>query len=112
MLYDLTVFQKVYDFLFWLKPTVQRFAKVHKYSLGVELEKETMGLIKQIVRTNLKRVDKAKDIDECLVHYEIIKILIRITKDYRLLSLPQYEFAAGNLDEIGRLLGGWRRKFS
>ena len=37
MLYDLTIFQKAYDFLLWVKPTVQRFAKVHKYSLGVQL---------------------------------------------------------------------------
>jgi len=70
MLYNLIVFQKVYDFLFWLKPTVQRFTKVHKYSLGVELEKETMDLIKQIVRANLKRNDKVKDIDECLMTQE------------------------------------------
>ena len=112
MLCNLIVFQKVYDFLFWLKPTVQRFAKVHKYSLGVELEKETMDLIKQIVRANLKRDDKVKDIDECLVCYETIKILVRVAKDYRLLSLKQYEFAAQNLNEIGNLLGGWRKKFS
>ena len=53
MLYDLNVFQKVYDFLFWLKPTVQRFAKIHKYSLGLELEKQVVKLLKNIINTNL-----------------------------------------------------------
>ncbi len=112
MLYDLTIFQKAYDFLLWIKPTVQRFTKVHKYSLGIELEKETIELLKQIVRTNFKKDDRKKDIEECFVHYEIIKILIRVSKDYHLLNLKQYEFASQKLDEIGKLLGGWYKKFS
>jgi hypothetical protein len=112
MLSDLKIFQKVYDFLFWLKPTVQRFTKVHKYSLGIELEKETLSLLKQIIRANFKKTDRQESIEECLVHYEIIKILIRIAKDYHLLNLRQYEFAAQKLDEIGKLLGGWRKRFS
>ena len=112
MLYDLKVFQKVYDFLLWTNPTIQRFAKVHKYGLGVELEKETTELVKQIIRANFRKTDRGKDIEECLVHYEIIKILIRMSKDYHLLSLRQYEFAAQELNEIGKLLGGWYKKFS
>jgi len=110
MLYDLKVFQKVYDFFLWVKPTVQRFAKVHKYSLGVQLENEAIELLKQIVKTNFKK-EKKEFIQECFVHYEIVKILIRLSKDYKLLSIKQYEFAAKELDEIGKLLGGWYKRF-
>ena len=111
MLYDLTIFQKAYDFLLWVKPTVQRFAKVHKYSLGVQLENESLGLVQQIIRTNFKRGNKSELIDECFVRYETIKVLIRLSKDFKLLTIKQYEFASKELDEIGRLLGGWRRRF-
>ena len=112
MLRDLKIFQKTYDFLLWIKPTVQRFAKVHKYSLGAQLENETILLVKQIIRTNLKKGNKAELIEECFINYEIIKILIRLSKDYNLLTVKQYEFAVKGLDEIGRLLGGWYKKFS
>lgn len=112
MLYDLKIFQKTYDFLVWIKSAVQRFAKVHKYSLGIQLENETIELVKQIIKTNFKRGDKSELIDECFVHYEMIKVLIRLSKDYKLLTMKQYEFASKELDEIGRLLGGWRRRFS
>lgn len=111
MLYDLRVFQKTYDFLFWLKPTVQRFAKIHKYSLGLQLEKETIELLKQIARANFRRGDKKEFIEECFIHYEIIKILIRLSGDYKLLNSRQYEFASRELEEIGNLLGGWYKKF-
>jgi len=34
MIQDLIIFQKTYDFLLWLKPVTQKFAKAHKYGLG------------------------------------------------------------------------------
>ena len=80
--------------------------------MGIELEKETIELLKQVVRANYKKDDRKKDIEKCFVHYEIIKILIRISKDYHLLNIKQYEFVAKELNEIGRLLGGWYKKFS
>jgi len=112
MLSDLKIFQKAYDFLLWIKPTVQRFAKVHKYSLGIQLENEAIKLLKQIVRANLQRGSKKKDIEECFVHYETVKILIRLSRKFNLLSKKQYEFAARELVEIGKLLGGWYKSFS
>ena len=110
MISDLIVFQKTYDFLLWIKPTVQRFAKVHKYGLGVELEQETLRLLRQIIRANMFKIEKRKHIAECFVNYETVKIFIRLSKDYNLLSIKQYEYAATRLDEIGRLLGGWYKK--
>ena len=111
MLSDLKIFQKTYDFLLWLQPTVQRFAKVHKYSLGIQLENESIQLLKQIIRANFKKGNKTELIGECVVHHETVKFLIRLSQEYKLLSIKQYEFAVKNLSEIGRLLGGWHRKF-
>lgn len=112
MLQDLKIFQKTYDFLFWIKPTVQRFAKVHKYSLGLQLENEALELLKSVIRANLSRDDKKRLIQECLVHYEVVRILIRLSKDFKLLSVRQYEFAARELEIIGRLLSGWQERFN
>lgn len=112
MLQDLTLFQKTYDFLLWVKPTVQRFQKSHKYSLGIQLENETLEMLKCIIRANLSRNKKAEIIDEALVRYETVKVLIRLAKDFRLLNIKQYEFAAVNLVEIGKLLGGWKKRFA
>lgn len=112
MLYDLHLFQKVYDFLLWIKPTVQRFTKVHKYSLGVQLENEVIELLKEIVRANFQKGNRRELIEECFVHYEIIKVLIRLGREFNLLSKSQYEFVAKELIEIGKLLGGWYKRFS
>ncbi len=112
MIQNLKIFQKVYDFLLWTNPTIQRFSKAHKYSLGIELQKEVIEFLRNIVKANLSRTNKKAEIEKCLVHYEIVKVFIRLSKDYKLLSLRQYEFACKKLDEIGKLLGGWYKRFS
>ena len=38
-----------------------------------------------------------------------IRYLLRLAKDLKLLSLDSYAFAAERLDEIGRMVGGWRK---
>ncbi len=112
MLHDLKIFQKTYDFLFWIKPVVQRFSKSHKYSLGLQLETEVLYLLKYITRANMSRDNKRALIQECMVRYETTKVLVRLSKDYKLISLKQYEFASDKLLEIGRMLGGWLKRFA
>ena len=110
MLHDLKVFQKTYDFLFWVKQIVPKFAKVHKYSLGLELETEVLRLLRCIIRANMAR-DKKVHIEQCLVVYETVRVLVRLCKDFKLISVKQYEFASERLVEIGKMLGGWRRRY-
>ena len=86
MLYDLTIFQKTYDFLVWLKPTVQRFSKAYKYSLGIQLENETINFLKQIIKANMQRGSKKEEIEQGFVSYETIKVLTRLCSDYKLLN--------------------------
>jgi len=111
---DLIVFQKTYDFLVWLKIVIRRLAKVHKYSLGIQIEDESVRLMRQIARANLTREDKREKILECLETLEIIKALLRIGHEFNRsggISVKYYEKGSEMLVEIGRLLGGWREKF-
>jgi hypothetical protein len=110
MLHELIVFRKTYEFLFWLKPTVERFSKTHKYSLGIKLENEALALLQGIIRANGKK-DKSFAIEECRITLETVRILLRLAKDFKLVNLKQYEFSAEKLEEIGRLLGGWQKRF-
>lgn len=105
----LIVYRKVYEYLFWLRPTVERFSRVHKYSLGLELEKSCLKLLKLVVRANYAD-DKAGLIDEAVIEYEVQRVLVRLSYDYKLISPRQFEYASSKLDEIIRLLRGWRKQ--
>ncbi len=114
MVQKLILFQKIYDFALWLDPVVRGFSKAHRYTLGIHIQNETLELMQSVIRVNLKQM-KREFIDECIVHYETVKVLVRLAHDMRgsgTLSMQQYEHAAKRLEEIGRLLGGWKNKFS
>jgi hypothetical protein len=38
-----------------------------------------------------------------------IRFLIRLAKDLQQIDLKAYEFASQGLDELGRMIGGWRK---
>lgn len=110
---NLKVFQKTYNFLLWVKHVVRRFAKVHKYSLGIQLEEEVLKLLKQIIKANMEK-DKKEAIKKCFVHLQTVRVFLRIGKDLggsKVLSMRQYKYAAEKLDEIGRMLYGWYGKY-
>lgn len=108
---DLIVYQKAYDLLLWIKPTVERFSKVHKYSIGLELEKSSIELLKSIAKINYNK-DKGGATEECLSNYEVVKILIRLSKDLKLITINQYEYSSSLISEIGMMIFGLKRKIT
>ncbi|HVV25847.1 MAG TPA: four helix bundle protein [Candidatus Saccharimonadales bacterium] len=106
---DLIVFRKTYEYLVWLRPGVQRFARVHRYSLGAETEQSALRLLRHIIRANYQTA-KRTDIEAAIVEYEVQRIYLRLAFEYRCLSERQFAYGSGRLDEIGRLLRGWARK--
>lgn len=105
----LIVFRKVYEYLFWLRPTVERFTRLHKYSLGVEMQTNVMRLLRIVVAANYADT-KTTLITEALIEYEVQRVYLRLAFEYKLINKRQFEFASGKLDEIGRLLRGWKRQ--
>lgn len=105
----LIVFRKVWEYLFWLRPTVERFTKVHKYSLGVEMQANAMRLLRLVIRANYAEA-KAPFISSAVVEYEVQRVFLRLAFEHKLLSKRQFEYGSAQLDEIGRLLRGWHRQ--
>ncbi|TAN44137.1 MAG: four helix bundle protein [Nitrospirae bacterium] len=38
---------------------------------------------------------------------EIIRILLRLSKDRQAISIKKYAYITGEFDELGRMTGGW-----
>lgn len=105
----LVVFRKTWEYLFWLRPTVERFTKVHKYSLGVETQGSVMQLLRLIISANYANT-KGDMIQSALVEHEIQRVFLRLAFEHKLLSPRQFAYGSAKLDEIGRLLHGWLRQ--
>jgi len=110
---ELKVYQKAYDFHTYVRALVFRFARIHKYSLGVELESATLRLISNIVRAYyLRGEEKVSALCECLVILEIVQIQIRMGYEVRMqggMSAKNYEVASQKIDELRKMIFVWRR---
>jgi hypothetical protein len=112
-LQELKVYQKAYDFYAWSSALIFRLARVHKYSLGIEIEKTIVSFIADIIRAYYL-LDKEKDnkLGECLVSLEIIQIHIRMGHEMRTtggISAKNYEVASEKIDEIRKMIFAWRK---
>lgn len=107
---DLIVFRKTFEYLLWLRPTVVRFAKVYRYSLGSETERTALELLRAIIRANYSEA-KGPYISQAIIEFETQRVFLRLAREYKALSERQFAYAAGRLDEIGRLLRGWHKRY-
>lgn len=110
----LVVYQKAFDFFVWSRALIARFAKVHKYSLGIEIEQKTLLLIEQIIFANHALDKKTEHIEKCIAILEIIQVLIRA--GYAVsgsggISIKNYETASMKICEMKKLMIAWKNHF-
>jgi len=111
VLKDLVIFQKAYDFLKWEHVLVGKYPKAEKFVLAQKTENAALELVSAIIEANF-RYDKTAALPRIILALELLRIWVRLGFDLRFMSLKQYETGSRSLDEIGRLLGGWIKKFA
>jgi hypothetical protein len=99
---------KAYDFVLWLLPKVETFPRSHRFTLGERLSAQGLDVL--VILTEAAYTSSK---DELLTQanrkINSTRLLLRLAKDLKLLSLDAYAFSAERLDEIGRMVGGWRK---
>lgn len=104
------LFVKTYDFLLWLLPLTLKFPKAQRFLLAERLgglALDFYDLILAAVQQPESQMQKLDEADRLLTK---IRLYLRLSQDLGCLSLGQYEHAARQMDELGRLIGGWQRK--
>ncbi|NCN95084.1 diversity-generating retroelement protein Avd, partial [Candidatus Wolfebacteria bacterium] len=106
MFQNLAIFEKTYELILWLYPTVNKFPKSQRFVLGQQIENTILEILKGIIEANQER-DKLAYLKKISVELDKLRILVRLSKDLRFISIRQYSFAAEKINEIGKMLGGW-----
>lgn len=89
---------------------VPHIPKSSRYSIGLRIENKFLDLLEiSYTAYFIQKADKAEKISECIFTLDIIKFFISVAWEGKLLSNKQYEEIALKLDEIGKMLGGWRK---
>jgi hypothetical protein len=100
---------KAYDFTQWLLPRVQDFPRSSRFILGDRLITTMLDILEGLVEASHRR-DKRAVLEEVSTKLDRLRMLIRLSKDLKLLNLKRYEHAAGAVTELGAMLGGWLKQ--
>jgi hypothetical protein len=110
MMNESPIFSRLYDFLLWLLPQAIKFPRAYRFTLAERLQRRALDLQETLIAAGLRRgPERATRLQEADTQLAQLRQSLRLCKDLDLLTLRQYEHAAGLLNEIGRLLGGWRK---
>jgi len=112
VLYDgLPVFADVYSLTKLVFVCTQDFPREHKYTLGQDMKRDCLLLLRTIYRANKSR-DRQAVLDEFLDDFELLKLEVRLAADLKLLSLKKQAELARLTDSVGRQITGWRNASS
>lgn len=100
--------EKWYQFLRWLVPTVEKFPKAQKFTLGDRIQSGALDVLERLIEATYSR-EARPALAAANLGLEKLRFLFRLATDLKLLDLRRYEFAARAIDEVGRLVGGWMK---
>lgn len=103
---ELIIFKKSYDFSKWLLNHTNKYPKSHRFSIAVKLENAILDFLRLITIANnrQKKIPLLRAADEELLS---MRVFLRLSQDLRFISLSSYEYGIKQLEEMGKMLGGW-----
>ena len=105
---EIPVILKSYDLILWTVNHTARFPRLHRYSLGQRIENTLQDLLDVLIEARYVR-EKRVLLDRANVLLERFRFQMRLAKDLKVLAVNSFEFQAKAVEEIGRMIGGWRK---
>lgn len=85
-------------------------AKGARYTIGARIENKFLDLLElAYIAYFTGREKKEEKISECILITDILKFFVSVAWEGKLISDKQCENIAIKLEEIGKMLGGWKK---
>jgi four helix bundle protein len=103
---EIAIFKKSYELALEIFKVTKLFPKSQRFLMAERLEKTIIEILENIIQAN-EAQDKVPYLKKLSASLERIRILIRLSKDLTYISLKKYERLSENINEIGKMCGGW-----
>ena len=107
----LPIYRVTYELLQVVTRITKDMPRDYKQSLGGKIREGCVELTVLIYRANCSR-DKRPHLEELQEHLQVVVLLLRLSKDMRLISTGQFAQTVELTDQIGRQATGWCRSAS
>jgi hypothetical protein len=105
---DLPIYKVAYDLLDVITTLAANMPRDFKQSIGGKLRDECVEIVVLIFRANCAQ-EKAPHLETLIERLQVAELLLRLSRDKRLISTGQYAKAVELTTSVGKQAGGWRR---
>lgn len=105
--YDLPVYRDTYQLVLKIFECTKEFSKEYKYTLGQDMKRDALQLVRSIYRAN-KATHKKEHLEAFLDDFELLKLEIRLAVDLRVLPVKKHAELSLLMAGIGKQITGWR----
>lgn len=115
-----TTCQKVEDMIDYAMPIIERWPKLHRYTLGERITNQMYDIAELCTAAQMKYYKKTTMQEIDIKKAQLLQMVRRANRiEYqakdgkrRLLNVQHYEVWSAKIIEIGRMLGGWMKAIS
>lgn len=108
---ELLVIDRTYELVKWFLGRLEKFPRSHRYGLGQRIETTLYDIFEGLVRSRYCQADaRVVELRELNLRLEILRMHSRLAHDLAMLPHSSYEFASREINEIGRMVGGWLKQ--
>ncbi len=106
--YDLPVYRDTYKLILKIFEFTKDFSKEYKYTLGQDMKRDALQLVRSIYRAN-KSTNKKEHLETFLDDFELLKLEIRLCTDMKILPIKKQAELSLLMDSIGKQITGWSK---
>ncbi len=107
---EIPIFQKSYELYKELYLALKQFPKPDRYAVGQKCELLLSDLLDLLFQAgSLPKAQKSPYLDRASAKLNLFRIQLRLARDIRALDQKKYLALQAETDEIGRMLGGWKK---
>jgi hypothetical protein len=106
--FETDIYKVAYELLNLITDFAKNMPRDFKATIGGKLRDECIEISTLIYRANVAD-DKAPYLSTLIERAQVTELLIRLSRDKKLISTGQYAQAIALADSIGKQANGWRR---
>lgn len=103
----LPIYKTTYELLELIVRVTKGFPRDFKYSLGDKIRGEVIDLVVFIFKANATKQERMENASKIIERTQVIELLVRLTKDLRLINVKQFSEIVLLSDSLGRQASGW-----
>ena len=99
---------KSYTLTLWYIQKIEKLPKNHRYTLGERIQSSLIALLMTLSDTIYSK-EKKELLLRANQEIERLRLLTKLIKDLSIVSNDNYQFVIASLNEIGQMIGGWKK---